>query len=78
MTARLVRCPQCGGMSEYRVDNPARPFCSPRCKLMDLGAWAEGRYAISGLTNRLDETGFEEVAETRDDTIPTKPRPVGN
>lgn len=78
MTAKLVRCPQCGAMSPYRLDNPARPFCSPRCKLMDLGAWAEGRYAISGPTNLSEEPGFDEGAETRNDMIPTKPRPEGN
>ena len=35
-------------MSAYRMDNPARPFCSERCKLIDLGGWAEERYSISG------------------------------
>lgn len=78
MTAKRVRCPQCGAMSEYRVDNPARPFCSARCKLMDLGAWAEGRYAISGSANPSEESGFEDDAETRHATTPAKPRPAGN
>ena len=35
-------------MTEYRIDNPSRPFCSERCKLIDLGAWAEERYSIAG------------------------------
>ena len=48
MNGRKVRCPQCGKVSEYRLENPARPFCSSRCKLIDLGAWAEERYAIAG------------------------------
>ena len=26
--------------------NPFRPFCSERCKMSDLGAWASGDYAI--------------------------------
>ena len=47
MTVRLVRCPQCGQSVEYRIDNPSRPFCTARCKLIDLGAWAEGQYAIA-------------------------------
>lgn len=45
---RLVKCPQCGTLAEYRTDNAFRPFCSERCKLIDLGAWAEERYAIAG------------------------------
>ena len=44
--ARKVRCPQCGGESEWSVDNPARPFCSERCKLIDLGAWASESYRV--------------------------------
>jgi endogenous inhibitor of DNA gyrase (YacG/DUF329 family) len=39
-TERVVRCPGCGGESVYAVSNPARPFCSLRCKNADLGAWA--------------------------------------
>ena len=38
--ARTVRCPACGGPSRYAPDNTYRPFCSERCKQMDLGAWA--------------------------------------
>lgn len=48
MSKNMVRCPQCGARHEYRTDNPARPFCSARCKLIDLGAWAEGKYTIPG------------------------------
>lgn len=43
---RLVRCPQCSGMSEYSPTNPWRPFCSERCKLIDLGQWATDAYRI--------------------------------
>lgn len=30
------------------VDPTWRPFCSERCKLLDLAAWAEGRYRVAG------------------------------
>lgn len=43
---RGPRCPQCGGVTTLDSSNPARPFCSERCKLLDLGAWFSGRYAI--------------------------------
>ena len=46
MTARKVRCPQCGGEAVYSPENPWRPFCSERCKQIDLGAWAEESYRI--------------------------------
>jgi uncharacterized protein len=42
---RQVKCPHCGRLAAY-AGNPWRPFCSERCKLTDLGQWAEGRYAI--------------------------------
>ena len=40
----LVKCPQCGQLSEWSKDNSFRPFCSERCKLIDLGAWASESY----------------------------------
>jgi len=33
---------------EWSRDNPYRPFCSERCKLVDLGAWAAGDRFIPG------------------------------
>lgn len=43
---RLVACPTCKQMVEYSTDNAFRPFCSKRCKLIDLGLWASEQYAI--------------------------------
>jgi uncharacterized protein len=42
-----LRCPVCKTDVRWE-NNPFRPFCSERCKLVDLGAWAEGRYVIAG------------------------------
>ncbi|MDR2032257.1 MAG: DNA gyrase inhibitor YacG [Azoarcus sp.] len=44
--ARTVCCPQCGKESVWSAANPDRPFCSARCKQIDLGAWASGQYRI--------------------------------
>ncbi len=44
----LVKCPTCGLEIEYSKDNPFRPFCSERCRLIDLGAWASDEYLIEG------------------------------
>jgi len=43
---RFVRCPQCGRDAEWSEANPLRPFCSERCKQIDLGAWASDRYRV--------------------------------
>ena len=78
MTARMVRCPQCGKSVEYRTDNPSRPFCTPRCKLIDLGAWAEERYAITSPAGLSSESSMEDGLETRREPDPSKLRPTGN
>ena len=44
--SKTVRCPQCGGNSLWSNTNPFRPFCSERCKLIDLGAWASESYRV--------------------------------
>jgi endogenous inhibitor of DNA gyrase (YacG/DUF329 family) len=44
---RIVRCPACGGDSVYATSNPSRPFCSERCKGMDLGAWASESFRVA-------------------------------
>ena len=44
--AKKVRCPQCGGESLWSHENRWRPFCSERCKLIDLGAWASEEYRV--------------------------------
>ena len=43
-----IACPTCGAQVEWTADNPFRPFCCERCKLIDLGAWAAEEHAIPG------------------------------
>jgi endogenous inhibitor of DNA gyrase (YacG/DUF329 family) len=43
---KIVRCPACGGDSEYSANNPFRPFCSERCKDIDFGAWASEAFRV--------------------------------
>ena len=43
---RMVKCPQCGGPSLYAPENRWRPFCSERCKNLDLGAWASESFRV--------------------------------
>ena len=44
--ARKVACPGCGATAEFSAANPWRPFCSERCRLVDLGGWASESYRI--------------------------------
>jgi endogenous inhibitor of DNA gyrase (YacG/DUF329 family) len=46
--AAIVDCPTCGKKVEWIEANKYRPFCSQRCKQIDLGAWAEEKYVIPG------------------------------
>jgi|MudIll2142460700_1097286.scaffolds.fasta_scaffold09295_4 hypothetical protein len=43
----VVRCPTCRRPVVWQ-ENPHRPFCSERCRLIDLGQWADERYRIPG------------------------------
>jgi len=44
--ARFVSCPRCGAQAAWSPDNPYRPFCSERCKLIDLGDWAMEKFRV--------------------------------
>ena len=41
-------CPHCGKPASVDETNASRPFCSERCRTLDLGAWLTGKYAIPG------------------------------
>jgi uncharacterized protein len=60
MNARTVNCPRCGKSVGWSFSNPYRPFCSERCRLIDLGAWASENYRIP-------------VVETKDDPDSASP-----
>lgn len=45
-SSRVVSCPTCGKPVEWKAANAWRPFCSERCKLIDLGAWATEKYRV--------------------------------
>jgi uncharacterized protein len=44
---RTVPCPRCGAPAALGPDNKWRPFCSERCKLIDLGSWAAEDYRVA-------------------------------
>jgi len=51
---KLVPCPTCGGDSVYAPSNVYRPFCSNRCKNVDLGAWANEDFRMATNTPAED------------------------
>ncbi|MDY7566497.1 DNA gyrase inhibitor YacG [Pseudomonas sp. RTC3] len=50
-----IDCPTCGAPVEWGAVSPFRPFCSDRCKLIDLGAWAAGENTIPVSPDAEDE-----------------------
>ena len=45
-TQKTYPCPNCQKPTVWQ-DNPYKPFCSDRCKLFDLGAWANEEYRVA-------------------------------
>lgn len=54
--APRVKCPGCGTWCRFAPDNKWRPFCSERCRNLDLGAWASETYRVSGRTDAAPDT----------------------
>ncbi|MDX8379649.1 MAG: DNA gyrase inhibitor YacG [Gallionella sp.] len=42
----VVACPRCAKESPWDTHNRYRPFCSERCKMIDLGAWADETFRV--------------------------------
>jgi endogenous inhibitor of DNA gyrase (YacG/DUF329 family) len=54
-----VKCPTCGKQVKWEADNPYKPFCCERCKLIDLGAWADENNRIPGTETVIIENEYE-------------------
>jgi uncharacterized protein len=52
-----VTCPNCGTPVTWSPQSRWRPFCSERCRLIDLGAWFEEEHAIPGEDADADAPG---------------------
>jgi endogenous inhibitor of DNA gyrase (YacG/DUF329 family) len=56
-----VACPRCGAPALFAPENAWRPFCSERCRLIDLGNWASENYRVA------DDSEPQPVPEQDDD-----------
>jgi uncharacterized protein len=48
MSEIRIKCPHCRKETALGPENPFRPFCSERCKMIDLGTWASEGYRVPG------------------------------
>jgi len=55
-----IICPTCGKKGTWKPHNESRPFCSPRCKLIDLGDWADEQHRIPGPPLPDEESDMQE------------------
>ena len=65
-TPRIVNCPRCGNPVEWSEASRFRPFCSERCKLIDLGAWAMESYSVPVKKDESEQDSSEEDASRPD------------
>ncbi len=56
--AVTIRCPICD--KEVAFEDPYMPFCSDRCRIIDLGNWASEKYVISTPTQQNELEDVEE------------------
>jgi endogenous inhibitor of DNA gyrase (YacG/DUF329 family) len=55
----MKQCPTCNKQVQWQ-DNLFRPFCSERCKLLDLGKWVSEEYRVPGKPLREEPLEDEE------------------
>jgi uncharacterized protein len=64
MSPTRVKCPTCQRELDWE-NAPFRPFCSERCRLIDLGAWLSEQRAIPGDGTQQQESSVTEALPSR-------------
>ncbi|MFT5013890.1 MAG: endogenous inhibitor of DNA gyrase (YacG/DUF329 family) [Patiriisocius sp.] len=59
MSQTIVECPTCKKPVRWNEDSVFRPFCTERCRLIDLGEWASGNRAIPSDAEHDDVTASD-------------------
>jgi len=54
------QCPHCARPVGLRAENPAFPFCSPRCRTIDLGSWLMEDYRVPVGPDQTERDGINE------------------
>jgi len=67
MSPARVKCPTCQRDLDWQ-SAPFRPFCSERCRLIDLGAWLSGQRSIPGESVPAPENPVTEERPPKSDT----------
>jgi uncharacterized protein len=57
-----MKCPICGTPTTWK-DNPDRPFCSERCRVIDLGNWASEEYRVEQPLKDVEEKAGDSPKE---------------
>lgn len=57
---KTVRCPQCDKDVPWQDNQQWKPFCSERCKLIDLGEWASEGHRIAGQAVNTESIDIDE------------------
>jgi hypothetical protein len=58
-----MKCPIC--KKEVKLNDPEAPFCSERCRIIDLGNWASEKYVISTPLQPGEMPDLEDDDDTR-------------
>lgn len=59
----IAKCPNCNEPTNISSENQYRPFCSERCKMIDLGGWLEEKYTIADSVNEETKQWPDEPAK---------------
>ncbi|MEK7362084.1 MAG: DNA gyrase inhibitor YacG [Pseudomonadota bacterium] len=66
-SSRIVNCPRCAKPLRWGPESHFRPFCSERCKMIDLGAWASEEYRVA-VTDKDEDQDAGAAAPVNDAT----------
>ncbi len=61
--ATTVKCPTCKRAVEWSAASQYRPFCSDRCRLIDLGAWLSEAHKIPDESAAADENALHDAPD---------------